>query len=73
MEDYHEQCIGVVGVGNINFGPEFCQAAFDLTEQYNIPLVATVDMVPQQSQKNDIENYLKEAIRLDSKDDVLRS
>ena len=36
---------GGIGVGNRNFGSDFCKAAYEINRTYGIPIVATIDMV----------------------------
>lgn len=49
---------GVIGVGNITFGSEFCYGAILLSRFYNTPLLAKIDMVPTGDQLWAIEDYL---------------
>lgn len=43
---HRPECRGVIGVGNRNFGADFCKAAYEINRNYGIPIVATIDMVP---------------------------
>lgn len=52
------QIEGVVGVGNVTFGSEFCYGATLLSRFYNIPLLTKIDMVPTGDQLWAIEDYL---------------
>ena len=46
LADHRPGCRGVIGVGNRNFGSDFCKAAYEINRTYGIPIVATIDMVP---------------------------
>ena len=50
--------MGVIGVGNRNFGADFCRAAYEINQNYGIPIVTTVDMVPTDQEIGDITNVL---------------
>lgn len=43
LEDFidlnHENCIGVVGSGNYNFGNDYVFTAKDISEKYDIPII----------------------------------
>lgn len=51
----HENCIGIVGSGNINFDGLFCFTAKDLSEKYNIPIIKLIEL----SGSQDDVDYIK--------------
>jgi Protein involved in ribonucleotide reduction len=50
LAEHSDQMVGVVGVGNITFGPEFCLGAVKISERFGVPLLASIDIVPTQDQ-----------------------
>jgi protein involved in ribonucleotide reduction len=50
---------GVVGVGNVTFGEDFCRGARDLSWLVGVPLIAEIDMVPSYQQIKTIEYAMK--------------
>lgn len=40
-----DQMVAVVGVGNTVFGPEFCLGAKKVSERFQVPLIAQIDVV----------------------------
>lgn len=56
----HGDClVGVIGVGNSNFGPDFCKGAWRVSRRFKVPLLLNIDMVPTTDQAIYIEHYLK--------------
>lgn len=55
---YGQKLRGVVGVGNVTFGSEFCYGATLLSRASSTPLLAKIDMVPTGDQLWAIEDYL---------------
>src|SRR5699024_5892980 len=37
--------VGVIGLGNRNFGEKYCQAAHDISKQHNVPIVHRIDIM----------------------------
>lgn len=58
LRDHRHGCRGVIGVGNRNFGNDFCKAAYEINRDYGIPVVATVDMVPTEQEIQTITRAL---------------
>ena len=56
MEDYHENCIGIVGSGNYNFANLYIFTAKDFSELYNIPIIFDFE---NRGTKKDIEKFKK--------------
>lgn len=46
LEHHHDQCEGVIGVGNTTFGADYCKGALIASEEYSIPLLGRIDLVP---------------------------
>ena len=54
LAEHRPGCLGVIGVGNRNFGSDFCRAAYEINRDYGIPIITCVDMVPTPEEKNQI-------------------
>ena len=54
LAEHRPGCLGVIGVGNRNFGSDFCRAAYEINRDYGIPIIACVDMVPTPEEKKQI-------------------
>ncbi|MGQ9413067.1 class Ib ribonucleoside-diphosphate reductase assembly flavoprotein NrdI [Streptococcus pluranimalium] len=39
IEDNLAHCYGIIGIGNRNFGPDFCREAKELAQKYQLPLL----------------------------------
>lgn len=50
--------VGVIGVGNTNFGPDFCLGAVRIAERWGVPLIAKVDLVLTQDEEKKINDFL---------------
>ena len=53
MEDNHEQCFGIIGSGNNNFGELYIFTAKNLSKKYDIPIVYDFE---NNGNKKDVEN-----------------
>ena len=45
LEEHAANMVGVLGLGNRNFGEHYCQAAIDISKQHNIPIVHRIDIM----------------------------
>lgn len=50
--------VGVIGVGNTNFGPDFCLGAVRIAERWGVPLIAKVDLVLTADEIRKINDFL---------------
>lgn len=55
------QLVGVVGVGNTTFGPLFCLGAIRVSERFNVPLIATIDVSINGEQSEAIREALHDS------------
>lgn len=54
MDIYHENCKGIIGSGNFNFGDSmFCFTAIDMASEFNLPIIYKVE---NYGNKKDIKN-----------------
>lgn len=51
--------VGVIGVGNTNFGSDFCLGAVRIAERWGVPLIAKVDLVPSVEDEEAITTFLE--------------
>ena len=45
LEEHAHLMVGVLGLGNRNFGEKYCQAAIDMSKQNNVPIVHRIDIM----------------------------
>ena len=45
LEEYAHLMVGVLGLGNRNFGEHYCQAAIDISKEYGVPIVHRIDIM----------------------------
>ena len=45
LEDHAHLMVGVLGLGNRNFGEHYCQAAIDISRQHSVPIVHRIDIM----------------------------
>lgn len=45
LEEHAHLMVGVAGTGNMNFGKHYCQAAIDISEKHNVPIVHRIDIM----------------------------
>ena len=45
LEEHAHLMVGVLGVGNLNFQEYYCQAAIDISNRHNVPIVHRIDIM----------------------------
>ena len=45
LEEHAHRMVGVLGLGNLNFGEKYCQAAYDISKQFNVPVLWRIDIM----------------------------
>ena len=45
LEEHAHRMVGVLGLGNRNFGEHYCQAAIDISKQHSVPIVHRIDIM----------------------------
>lgn len=53
-----DQMVGVVGVGNTTFGPEFCLGAIRISQKFQVPVITLIDVSATPDQLNAIRRAL---------------
>ena len=48
LEEYAHLMVGVIGLGNRNFGEKYCQAAYDISKQFNVPVLWRIEIMGSQ-------------------------
>ena len=48
LEKYAHLMVGVLGLGNRNFGEKYCQAAHDISKQFNVPVLWRIEIMGSQ-------------------------
>ena len=44
LRDNHTFMVGVIGAGNTNFGADYCKAAHNISQKFNVPLLWRIDL-----------------------------
>ena len=45
LEEHAHLMVGVLGLGNRNFGEHYCQAAIDISKRHGVPIVHRIDIM----------------------------
>ena len=45
LEEHAHRMVGVLGLGNRNFGEKYCQAAYDISKEHGVPIVHRIDIM----------------------------
>ena len=57
----HEgKMVGVIGLGNRNFGEKYCQAAHDISKQFNVPVLWRIEIMGSQEDLTIVDSGMKE-------------
>ena len=48
LEEHAHLMVGVIGLGNRNFGEKYCQAAHDISKQFNVPVLWRIERMGSQ-------------------------
>ena len=59
LSEHSENLVGVIGVGNTNFGPDFCALAKYISREYRVELITCVDLFLTQDNYDDIQCFLR--------------
>lgn len=59
LAEHSERLSGVIGVGNIIFGSDFCLGALQAADRFSVPLLTKIDMVPSTEQLQLIREELE--------------
>lgn len=59
LSEHSNNLVGVIGVGNTNFGPDFCALAKYISREYMVQLITCVDLFLTQDNYDDIQDFLR--------------
>ena len=48
LDKHAHLMVGVLGLGNRNFGEKYCQAAHDISKQFNVPVLWRIEIMGSQ-------------------------
>ena len=48
LDEHSHLMVGVIGLGNRNFGEKYCQAAHDISKQFNVPVLWRIEIMGSQ-------------------------
>ena len=60
LEDYAHLMVGVIGLGNRNFGEKYCQAAHDISKQNNVPVLWRIEIMGSEDDYRTIDGGMKQ-------------
>ena len=60
LEEYAHLMVGVLGVGNPNFGEHYCQAAIDISKQFNVPVLWRIEIMGSQEDLTVVDSGMKQ-------------
>ena len=60
LEKYAHLMVGVLGLGNRNFGEKYCQAAYDISKQFNVPVLWRIEIMGSQEDLTVIDSGMRE-------------
>ena len=52
--------VGVIGLGNRNFGEKYCQAAYDISKQFNVPVLWRIEIMGSQEDLTIVDSGMKQ-------------
>lgn len=59
LAKHSDSLVGVVGMGNTNFGSEFCLGAYKVAHRFGVPLLTNIDVTPTFTQLNLLREEFK--------------
>ena len=60
LEEHAHRMVGVLGLGNLNFGEKYCQAAHDISKQHSVPIVHRIDIMGTEDDYRTIDGGMKQ-------------
>ena len=60
LEEYAHLMVGVLGLGNRNFGEKYCQAAHDISKQFNVPVLWRIEIMGSQEDLAVVDSGMSE-------------
>ena len=60
LEEHAHLMVGVIGLGNRNFGEKYCQAAYDISKQFNVPVLWRIEIMGSQEDLTVVDSGMKQ-------------
>lgn len=60
LEEHAANMVGVLGLGNRNFGEKYCQAAHDISKQLNVPVLWRIEIMGSQEDLTVVDSGIRE-------------
>ena len=60
LEEHAHLMVGVIGSGNRNFGDHYCQAAHDISKQFNVPVLWRIEIMGSQEDLAIVDSGMSE-------------
>lgn len=58
LAEHGDELVGVVGMGNTTFGPDYCLGARKIAARWEVPLIEKIDLVATGDQEERIKQFL---------------
>ena len=55
LEEHAHLMVGVIGLGNLNFQEHYCQAAVDISMQFNVPVLWRIEIMGSEDDHRTID------------------
>ena len=60
LDKHAHLMVGVLGLGNRNFGEKYCQAAHDISKQFNVPVLWRIEIMGSQEDLTVVDSGMRE-------------
>ena len=60
LDKHAHLMVGVIGLGNRNFGEKYCQAAHDISKQFNVPVLWRIEIMGSQEDLTVVDSGMRE-------------
>ena len=60
LEEHAHLMVGVIGLGNRSFGDKFCMGAYDISKQFNVPVLWRIEIMGSQEDLTVVDSGMKE-------------
>ena len=60
LDKHAHLMVGVLGLGNRNFGEKYCQAAHDISKQFNVPVLWRIEIMGSQEDLAVVDSGMRE-------------
>ena len=60
LNEHAHRMVGVIGLGNRNFGEKYCQAAHDISKQFNVPVLWRIEIMGSQEDLAIVDSGMRE-------------